>query len=134
MQLSVQKSTRTTDPRSPAGVRGSELSHSVAPSNDGTLPSYESSACSSVAIRGGSRFEVVDLGHARGGAHGSRPWSPWFKPWTARPHRTVSSGRRGCGGDAIEPALDRGNHVLPALGRHQQVRPALELEVIGLRR
>src|SRR4051812_42967699 len=35
MQVSVQKSTRTTRPRSPAGSSGSELSHPVAPPNEG---------------------------------------------------------------------------------------------------
>src|SRR5919106_4023119 len=43
MQVQVQKSTRTTRPRRPSGVSGSELSHLVAPSNDGRRPSTGSS-------------------------------------------------------------------------------------------
>src|SRR5262245_40109263 len=35
MHVSVQKFTRTTRPRSPAGSRGSEFSHPVAPSSEG---------------------------------------------------------------------------------------------------
>ena len=35
MQVSVQKSTSTTWPRSSAGPSGSELSHSVAPPSEG---------------------------------------------------------------------------------------------------
>ena len=35
MQVSVQKFTSTTRPRSPAGSSGSELSHSVAPPSEG---------------------------------------------------------------------------------------------------
>src|SRR3954462_2581370 len=36
MQVSVQKSTSTTRPRSPAGSSGSEFSHAVAPPSEGT--------------------------------------------------------------------------------------------------
>src|SRR6476646_8853170 len=38
-QVYVQKSTRTTRPRSASGFNGSELSQPVAPSNDGRRPS-----------------------------------------------------------------------------------------------
>src|SRR5918994_2837129 len=49
-QVYVQKSTSTTRPRRPSGVKGSELSHPVAPSNDGRRPST-GSATSSPARR-----------------------------------------------------------------------------------
>src|SRR3954453_13386632 len=39
MQVYVQKSTTTTRPRRPSVVSGGELSHPVAPSSDGILPS-----------------------------------------------------------------------------------------------
>src|SRR5580765_3026150 len=39
MHVYVQKSTSTTLPRNPSGVSGSELSHPVAPSKAGRLPS-----------------------------------------------------------------------------------------------
>src|SRR3954452_23795514 len=39
MQVYVQKSTMTTRPRRPSVASGGELSHSVAPSRDGILPS-----------------------------------------------------------------------------------------------
>jgi len=39
MHVWVQKSATTTLPRSPSGVSGSELSHFVAPVNDGIEPS-----------------------------------------------------------------------------------------------
>ena len=44
MQVYVQKSTRTTFPRRPSGVSGSELSHPVAPSNPGRWVSARSLA------------------------------------------------------------------------------------------
>src|SRR6185369_16892513 len=40
--VNVQKSTRTTFPRSPSAVSGGELSHAVAPRRDGKLPSIGS--------------------------------------------------------------------------------------------
>jgi hypothetical protein len=39
--LAVQKSTRTTFPRRPAGVNGGELSHPFAPLKDGISPSID---------------------------------------------------------------------------------------------
>jgi hypothetical protein len=36
MQVYVQKSTSTTEPRNPAGVSGGELSQPLAPSNPGS--------------------------------------------------------------------------------------------------
>src|SRR4029453_7551950 len=39
MRVKGQKSTRTTFPRRPAGERGGELIHDVAPAKDGSLPS-----------------------------------------------------------------------------------------------
>src|SRR2546430_4036000 len=44
MQVYVQKSTRTTLPRRPAGVSGGELSHPVAPPNPGRSPSSDNGA------------------------------------------------------------------------------------------
>ena len=49
-QVYVQKSTSTTRPRRSSGVNGSELSHPVAPSNDGRRPST-GNATSSPAMR-----------------------------------------------------------------------------------
>src|SRR6185503_4114286 len=46
MQVYVQKSTRTTLPRRPSGVSGSELSQPVAPSNEARRPSTGNSAAS----------------------------------------------------------------------------------------
>ena len=39
MHVYVQKSATMTFPRRPSGVSGSELSHAVAPENDGSHPS-----------------------------------------------------------------------------------------------
>src|SRR3954464_3625676 len=62
MHVSVQKSTRTTWPRSSAGRRGSELSHSVAPPSDGM--------CTDPRVSGGSGAEVLDLRHVAPGGRG----------------------------------------------------------------
>src|SRR5215217_6649133 len=45
--------------------------------------------------------------------------------------RTPSSGRRDRREHAGQPAVDVRGDLLPAVGRHEQVRPALELDVVG---
>src|SRR6266542_3525645 len=48
-----------------------------------------------------------------------------------RLRRSLSSRRVGCVQHAGEPVVDRARDLLPALADHEQVRPALELEVLG---
>src|SRR5438552_3949276 len=54
MQVKVQKSTATTWPRKPAGVRGGELSHAFAPVKAGRLPSIGNSAARALSRRNSS--------------------------------------------------------------------------------
>ena len=54
--------------------------------------------------------------------------------WTAAASCPRGRARRGRVEHAVEPAVDGGSDLIPAFGRHEQVRPALELDVVGLRR
>src|SRR6185312_719077 len=55
----VQKSITTTLPRRPAAVSGGELSHSTAPSSDGSVPSIGGGNAPSFAVATG--FGVIAL-------------------------------------------------------------------------
>src|SRR4051812_8351712 len=77
MQVRVQKSTRTTEPRSWAGSSGPEFSHAVAPLRDGRCTPADmgwllaAPAVSAGAVRAGGCGLVQELaGHGRvGGRH-----------------------------------------------------------------
>src|SRR4051794_39260419 len=109
MHVNVQKSTRTTCPRSSAGPSGSELSHVVAPSSEGmcrrrrsnTLISEDLCSGAGRAVEGTARRLVASP------ARRTRR-EPWSAPW--------SRGRSAAGGPRAPSGADSGLPWVRGLG------------------
>ena len=91
MQVYVQKSNSATRPRRLAGVNCGELSHSVAPSSEGTVPSYGRFTWSKVVI------EVSRRSRSQRQPVTSDPKS---RPWDALV--PCPGTHRGCGQNSVD--------------------------------